>query len=66
MRAMIICVCNAITEDEVRQLARSGLSCPQRAYQALGFEPQCGSCLTYAQEVMDEEREQLPRLRIVA
>ena len=63
---MIICVCNAITEDEVRQLARSGATCPLRAYQALGFEPQCGSCLVYAQEVIDEELAKRPRLRVVA
>lgn len=63
---MIICVCNAITEDEVRQRARGGAACPLSAYRALGCEPQCGSCLVYAQEVIDEERKKRPRLRIVA
>jgi bacterioferritin-associated ferredoxin len=53
---MIVCVCNAIREDEVREEARKGAPCPVEAYQALGFEPQCGCCLNCAQEIIDEER----------
>ena len=64
---MIVCVCNAITEDELRDLARSGARSPEEAYQLLGEEPQCGSCLCYAQELIDEARRDLPRpkLRVV-
>ena len=65
---MILCVCNAITEDELRDLARGGARTPEQAYDSLGHEPQCGSCLCYAQQLIDEERSALPRpqLRIVA
>jgi bacterioferritin-associated ferredoxin len=65
---MIVCVCNAITEDELRALARSGARTTEEAYALLGHEPQCGSCLTYAQELIDEQRRRLPRpkLRVVA
>ena len=65
---MIVCVCNAITEDELRDLARSGARSPEEAYQLLGNEPQCGSCLCHAQELIDEARRGLPRpkLRIVS
>lgn len=63
---MIVCVCNAITEDELRDLARDGSPTPEHAYEALGHEPQCGSCLCYAQKLIDEERGQRPHLRIVA
>ncbi len=64
---MIVCVCNAITEDEVRALARAGARTPEEAYAALGHEPQCCSCLRYAQELIDEERtEQRSPLRAVA
>jgi bacterioferritin-associated ferredoxin len=68
MAAMIVCVCNAITEDELRELAKSGARTPEDAYAVLGQEPQCGSCLCYAQELMDETRTALPvpKLRIVA
>ena len=65
---MIVCVCNAITEDELRELAKSGARTPEDAYAILGHEPQCGSCLFYAQELIDEARTALPppKLRIVA
>ena len=53
---MIVCVCNAIREDEVRAEARKGATCPLEAYKSLGFEPQCGCCLNCAQDIIDEER----------
>ena len=63
---MIVCVCNAITEQEVRDLARAGARTPEAAYEALGFEPLCGACLCYAQGIIDEERgAKRPRLRVV-
>ena len=52
---MILCVCNALSEDEVRSAARAGATCPQSAYNRLGCEAQCGTCLCYAQEIIDEE-----------
>jgi bacterioferritin-associated ferredoxin len=52
---MIVCVCNAIREDELRAAARQGASEPLGAYASLGCEPQCGCCLDYAQEVIDDE-----------
>jgi bacterioferritin-associated ferredoxin len=64
---MIVCVCNALTEDEVREAARAGATCPYSAYARLGCEPQCGCCLDYAQEIIDEERpNKRSHLRVVA
>ena len=51
---MIVCVCNAIREEEIRGIAKCGARCPRSAYAALGCEPQCGTCLDYAQEIIDE------------
>lgn len=51
---MIVCVCNAIREEEIRGIAKCGARCPRAAYAALGCEPQCGTCLDYAQEIIDE------------
>ena len=48
---MIVCVCNAIREDEVRAAAREGATEPFAAYKSLGCEPQCGCCLDYALEL---------------
>jgi bacterioferritin-associated ferredoxin len=62
---MIVCVCNRITESEVRLAARGGAMTPEAAYACQGCEMQCGCCLDYAQEVIDCERGQRPQLRIV-
>ena len=63
---MIVCVCNAIGEDEVRTAARAGAPCAKSAYAHLGCEAQCGSCLCFAQEIIDEERTQLLKVDAVA
>ncbi len=63
---MIVCVCNAITEQELREAAGRDACTPPSAYEKLGCEPQCGCCLDYAQEIIDEERTKRPQLRIVA
>ncbi|HEU0311386.1 MAG TPA: hypothetical protein VFR36_09235 [Sphingomicrobium sp.] len=52
---MIVCVCNAIREDELRSVARKGAACPIEAYKSLDCEPLCGCCLDYAQDVIDDE-----------
>jgi bacterioferritin-associated ferredoxin len=54
---MIVCSCNAIREDELREaVRRSGASTADAAYRALGCEFECGSCADYAQEIIDEAR----------
>ena len=63
---MIVCVCNAITETEVREAARAGATCPDAAYARLGCEPHCGCCLDYAQELIDEVRSKPSHLRLVS
>ncbi len=63
---MIVCICNALSEDEVRTAARAGAPCPKSAYAHLGCEPQCGTCLCFAQEIIDEERSELLKVDAVA
>jgi bacterioferritin-associated ferredoxin len=63
---MIVCICNRITEGEVRNAARDGAATSEAAYACFGCEVQCGCCLDYAQEVIEEERGKRPRLRLVA
>ncbi len=59
---MIVCVCNAIDEDALRTAAMAGAPCPRSAYAHLGCEAQCGTCLCYAQEIIDSERKALLRV----
>jgi len=56
MNFMIVCVCNAIRETEVRQAAREGASCPTSAYGRFGRKPRCGQCFSFAREVIAAER----------
>ena len=56
---MILCICNALTEDEVRAAGRRGAPSAEVAYRSLGCEAQCGTCLCYADEVIAEERAKL-------
>jgi bacterioferritin-associated ferredoxin len=56
---MIVCICNAIDETELRTAARAGAPCPQSAYANLGCQAQCGTCLCFAQEIIDDERASL-------
>lgn len=53
---MIVCVCNAIRESEVRQAAREGATCPSSAYAAVGRRPRCGQCFSFAREIIGAER----------
>ena len=41
---MIVCICNALKECQVRQAARDGAACPTSAYRTLGRKPRCGQC----------------------
>ncbi|MET0373071.1 MAG: (2Fe-2S)-binding protein [Rhizorhabdus sp.] len=52
---MVVCVCNAIRESEVREAVRNGASCPLSAYQSLGRRPRCGQCIPYARSIVEEE-----------
>ncbi|MCC7393636.1 MAG: (2Fe-2S)-binding protein [Sphingomonadaceae bacterium] len=55
---MILCVCNALREDDVRAAARSGATCPNSAYRSLGRRPKCGTCVPAARELIAAERTQ--------
>ena len=62
---MIVCICNRITEIEVRKAARCGATTPEAAYACHGCDVQCGCCLDFAQEVIDAERGAPKKLRLV-
>ena len=53
---MIVCICNAIRECDVRKAAREGASCPTSAYRCVGKKPRCGQCFPFAREIISAER----------
>ena len=53
---MIVCVCNAIRECDLRKAAREGASCPTTAYRAFGRKPRCGQCFSFARDLIAAEQ----------
>lgn len=55
-RAVIVCVCNALREKQVRAKARACGGSVGQVYASLGCKPQCCQCLPFAREVIRDER----------
>ena len=54
---MIVCVCNAIREDEVREAAREGRGLPAgRLSPRSAASRSAAAACAYAQEVIDDEQ----------
>ncbi|HEY0446142.1 MAG TPA: (2Fe-2S)-binding protein [Allosphingosinicella sp.] len=53
---MVVCICNAIRECEVRKAAQGGASCPSSAYATMGRRARCGQCFPFAREIIAAER----------
>src|SRR5690606_28449471 len=57
---MYVCICNALRESQIRELAIERPSATaEEIYATLGVDPDCGTCLYYAQDVIDAERAKL-------
>ncbi|MEW4468072.1 (2Fe-2S)-binding protein [Parasphingorhabdus sp. JC815] len=52
---MVVCVCNAIKEKDLRAAVRSGSDKPSAVYAKLGRKPKCGQCLSYARGIIESE-----------
>jgi len=51
---MYVCLCNAIKDTELEELARDGVRHAHDAYSALGVEVNCETCTDYVQAILDE------------
>jgi bacterioferritin-associated ferredoxin len=49
---MIVCVCNNISDREIRQAVELGLSSMDELSSDLGVSTCCGKCATYAEQVL--------------
>ena len=54
--SMVVCVCNAIREKDVREAARNGADTPCSAYAQYGRRPKCGQCVSLARTIIAAER----------
>lgn len=53
---MVVCICNAIREKDLRAAVRKDDACPKSAYARLGHRPKCGQCLSFARNLLEAER----------
>ncbi len=51
---MIVCVCNNISDREIRQAVDLGLSSMAELRQQLGVATCCGKCASYAKQVLND------------
>lgn len=62
---MYVCVCNALTEEQVRKAAADGGSgCARDLYTRMGCEPKCGLCIPVARRIAGEARAGSARMAI--
>ena len=51
---MYVCICQAITDRQIKKAAASGLESVDQLRDTLGVASCCGSCADAAQQVLDE------------
>ncbi|MCX7379208.1 MAG: (2Fe-2S)-binding protein [Alphaproteobacteria bacterium] len=52
---MYVCICNRITDQQVRAAALSGASRPAEVYPACGCAAQCGTCAITMRHLIYEQ-----------
>jgi bacterioferritin-associated ferredoxin len=53
---MFICLCNPVTESQIRECATDGCGSFREMAGKLGVAQQCGRCACHAKEVFDQAR----------
>ena len=51
---MYVCLCNRVTDREIKQAVDAGISELHQIRAQLGVSGQCGSCADLAQSIIDE------------
>ena len=57
---MYVCVCNAITDKQIRKAAKAGITDLWALQAELGVASNCGSCKEVASEILAEYRDNRP------
>lgn len=53
---MYVCICNALTEKQIRTVVGQDGCTTAKVYVRLGCAPQCGKCVPYVREMVNEHR----------
>ena len=56
MRAMYVCICNGVTDRQIREAAEAGCTSVAELTMRTGAGANCGSCLGLAAELLEETR----------
>ena len=56
-RNMYVCICNAVTDKQIRKAAESGVLDLWSLQRELGVAVACGACKEMASEILHEYRE---------
>jgi len=51
---MYVCLCNALTTKDIQKAKDSGICRPTQVYKSLGCNMQCGKCLEYIEDILQE------------
>ncbi len=51
---MYICLCNGITDGDIRRVAASGTPSISQVYRALDCAPKCGKCVPVVRQLLDD------------
>ena len=57
---MYVCICNAVTDKEIRRAAEAGATDLWSLQAELGVASGCGSCKQVASEILHEVRQRKP------
>lgn len=52
---MYICICNAVTDKDIKQAFANGVCSMRGLRQQLGVASNCGTCAKYAKTILDNE-----------
>jgi bacterioferritin-associated ferredoxin len=52
---MVVCICNAIREKDVREAARNGARSARCVFRQADRRPKCGQCVTFAESIIASE-----------
>ena len=56
MQAMYVCICNGVTDHQIREAAEAGCASLTELTMRTGVGANCGSCLSMADALLDEAR----------
>ena len=57
---MYVCICNAVTDKQIRQAIDDGASTMRDLYKQFGIANNCGKCACMARDLLQEHRQNPP------